>query len=415
VNALDMSYVRSQFPMLADGYAYLDNAGGSAVLGRVADRVRDYLLNSSVQLGASYGGSVSAGERVIQARESVAQLINAYHPEECVMGGSTTHLLQILCRAIAPSINSGDEIIVTNCDHEANIGPWQRLCEERGATLRVWSVDPSSLELELKDLDALLNSRTRYVAMTHASNILGSVNPVAEVARRVHAVGGKLCVDAVAYAPHRLVDVQASGADYYVFSFYKVFGPHFAVLWGHREALLELPSLNHFFIGQEVIPYKLQPGNLNYELSYGCMGISDYLLDIGQRLGATGTPRQVMQAAFDAFEVQEDLLAETLLAFLRDAPGVRIIGKPRVTAGDRVPTISFVVAGVQSEAIVRRIDAEQIGIRFGDFYARHLIEELGLTQHGGVVRVSIAHYNTVDEMQRLVEHLARAITDLRQS
>lgn len=415
MNALDMSYVRSQFPMLADGYAYLDNAGGSAVLGRVADRVRDYLLNSSVQLGASYGGSVSAGERVIQARESVAQLINAYHPEECVMGGSTTHLLQILCRAIAPSINSGDEIIVTNCDHEANIGPWQRLCEERGATLRVWSVDPSSLELELKDLDALLNSRTRYVAMTHASNILGSVNPVAEVARRVHAVGGKLCVDAVAYAPHRLVDVQASGADYYVFSFYKVFGPHFAVLWGHREALLELPSLNHFFIGQEVIPYKLQPGNLNYELSYGCMGISDYLLDIGQRLGATGTPRQVMQAAFDAFEVQEDLLAETLLAFLRNAPGVRIIGKPRVTAGDRVPTISFVVAGVQSEAIVRRIDAEQIGIRFGDFYARHLIEELGLTQHRGVVRVSIAHYNTVDEMQRLVEHLARAITDLRQS
>ena len=415
MNALDMSYVRSQFPMLADGYAYLDNAGGSAVLGRVADRVRDYLLNSSVQLGASYGGSVSAGERVIQARESVAQLINAYHPEECVMGGSTTHLLQILCRAIAPSINSGDEIIVTNCDHEANIGPWQRLCEERGATLRIWSVDPSSLELELKDLDALLNSRTRYVAMTHASNILGSVNPVAEVARRVHAVGGKLCVDAVAYAPHRLVDIQASGADYYVFSFYKVFGPHFAVLWGHREALLELPSLNHFFIGQEVIPYKLQPGNLNYELSYGCMGISDYLLDIGQRLGATGTPRQVMQAAFDAFEVQEDLLAETLLAFLRDAPGVRIIGKPRVTAGDRVPTISFVVAGVQSEAIVRRIDAEQIGIRFGDFYARHLIEELGLTQHGGVVRVSIAHYNTVDEMQRLVEHLARAITDLRQS
>jgi len=415
VNALDMSYVRSQFPMLGDGYAYLDNAGGSAVLGRVADRVRDYLLNSSVQLGASYGGSAAAGARVMEARESVAQLINAYHPEECVMGGSTTHLLQILCRAIASSINSGDEIIVTNCDHEANIGPWQRLCEERGATLRVWSVDPSSLELELKDLDALLNSRTRYVAMTHASNILGSVNPVAEVARRVHAVGGKVCVDAVAYAPHRLVDVQASGADYYVFSFYKVFGPHFAVLWGHRDALLELPSLNHFFIGQEVIPYKLQPGNLNYELSYGCMGISDYLLDIGQRLGATGTPRQMMQAAFDAFEEQEDLLAETLLAFLRDAPGVRIIGKPRVTAGDRVPTISFVVEGVQSEAIVRRIDAAQIGIRFGDFYARHLIEELGLTQYGGVVRVSIAHYNTVDEMQRLVEHLARAITDLRQS
>lgn len=415
MNALDIDYARSQFPALASGYAYLDNAGGSAVLKPVAERITDYLLNSAVQLGASYSESVDAGARVMQARESVAQLINARYPEECVMGGSTTHLLQILCRAIAPSISPGDEIIVTNCDHEANIGPWVRLCEERGATLRVWAVNAQSMDLELADLDALLCDKTRYLAMTHASNILGSVNPVAEVARRVHAVGGKVCVDAVAYAPHRLVDVQASGADYYVFSFYKTFGPHFAVLWGKREALLELPSLNHFFIGQEVIPYKLQPGNLNYELSYGCIGISDYLIDIGRRLGASGSERQLMQAAFDAFEVQEDLLAETLLAFLRETPGVRIIGKSRVTDGDRVPTISFVVEGIQSEAIVRRVDNHRMGIRFGDFYARRLIEQLGLTPYGGVVRVSIAHYNSVDELNRLVAHLAQAISELRPS
>jgi cysteine desulfurase family protein (TIGR01976 family) len=415
LKALDIDYVRSQFPALSSGYAYLDNAGGSAVLKPVADRISDYLLNSAVQLGASYSESVDAGARVMQARESVARLINARHPEECVMGGSTTHLLQILCRAIAPSIQTGDEIVVTNCDHEANIGPWVRLCEERGATLRVWSVSPQSLELELDDLDALLSEKTRYVAMTHASNILGSVNPVAQVARKVHAVGGKLCVDAVAYAPHRLVDVQASGADYYVFSFYKTFGPHFAVLWGKREALLELPSLNHFFIGQDVIPYKLQPGNLNYELSYGCIGINDYLIDIGRKLGATGSERQIMQAAFDAFEVQEDLLAETLLAFLREAPGVRIIGKSHVTDGDRVPTISFVVEGIQSQEIVGRVDAHRMGIRYGDFYARRLIEELGLTRYGGVVRVSIAHYNSIDEMKRLVAHLAQAITELRPS
>jgi cysteine desulfurase family protein (TIGR01976 family) len=415
LNALDIDYVRSQFPALSSGYAYLDNAGGSAVLKPVADRITDYLLNSAVQLGASYSESVAAGERVMEARKSVAQFINARYPEECVMGGSTTHLLQILCRAIAPSIQTGDEIIVTNCDHEANIGPWVRLCEERGATLRVWPVDAQSMELELGDLDALLNEKTRFVAMTHASNILGSVNPVAEVARRVHAVGGQLCVDAVAYAPHRLVDVQASGADYYVFSFYKTFGPHFAVMWGKREALLGLPSLNHFFIGKEVIPYKLQPGNLNYELSYGCIGISDYLIDIGKRLGASGSERQLMQAAFDAFEAQEDLLAETLLAFLRETPGVRIIGKSHVTEGDRVPTISFVVEGIQSEAIVRRVDNHRMGIRFGDFYARRLIEQLGLTPYGGVVRVSIAHYNTVDELNRLVEHLAQAIKELRPS
>ena len=415
MTALDIDYVRLQFPALADGFAYLDNAGGSAVLKPVAERISQYLLNHAVQLGASYGPSQQAGAKVLEARASVAQLINAVHPEECVMGGSTTHLLQILARAIAPSIQPGDEIIVTHSDHEANIGPWQRLCAERGATLKVWSVDVDSLELELADLDTLLSANTRVLAMTHASNILGSVNPVAEVARRVHAVGGKLVVDAVAYAPHRLVDVQASGADYYVFSFYKVFGPHFAVLWGKRELLLALPSLNHFFIGQDVIPYKLQPGNLNYELSYGCIGISDYLQDIGNRLGSQGTARQVMQAAFDAFEVQENLLAETLLAYLREAPGVRIIGKPRVTAGDRVPTISFVVDGVPSEAIVRQVDTARIGIRFGDFYARHLIEALGLAPQGGVVRVSIAHYNTLDEMTRLVDCLDRAIAQLRRS
>ncbi|MEJ8320914.1 cysteine desulfurase-like protein [Pseudomonas oryzihabitans] len=411
MNPLDIAYVRKQFPGLAGDYAFMDNAGGSMVLQGVADRVADYLLNSSVQLGASYGPSVAAGERVMQARRSVMQLINAAHPDEVIMGGSTTHLLQILCRAIAPSIAPGDEIIVTNCDHEANIGPWVRLCADRGATLRVWEVDPDSLELELDDLQALLGDKTRYVAVTHASNILGSINPVAEIARRVHAVGAQLCVDAVAYAPHRLVDVQASGADFYVYSFYKTFGPHFAVLWGRRDLLLDFPSLNHFFIGQEVVPYKLQPGNVNYELSFGCIGISDYLLDIANQLGIQGSERERMQAAFDAFEIQEDALAERLLGFLRQRPGVRIIGKTSVQA--RVPTISFVVEGVRSEAVVLKVDEQRIGIRFGDFYARRLIEALGLTPQGGVVRVSLAHYNTLEEIDRLIAALDQAITELR--
>nr|WP_249784854.1 cysteine desulfurase-like protein [Pseudomonas oryzihabitans] len=411
VNPLDIAYVRKQFPGLAGDYAFMDNAGGSLVLQGVADRVADYLLNSSVQLGASYAPSVAAGERVMQARRSVMQLINAAHPDEVIMGGSTTHLLQILCRAIAPSIAPGDEIIVTNCDHEANIGPWVRLCADRGATLRVWEVDPESLELELDDLQALLGDRTRYVAVTHVSNILGSINPVAEIARRVHAVGAQLCVDAVAYAPHRLVDVQASGADFYVYSFYKTFGPHFAVLWGRRDLLLAFPSLNHFFIGQEVVPYKLQPGNVNYELSFGCIGISDYLLDIADQLGVQGSERERMQAAFDAFEIQEDALAERLLGFLRQRSGVRIIGKTSVQA--RVPTISFVVEGVRSDAVVLKVDEQRIGIRFGDFYARRLIEALGLAPQGGVVRVSLAHYNTLEEIDRLIAALDQAITELR--
>ena len=405
---LNLDLVRAEFPALASGYTFLDNAGGSQVLARVADRVRDYLLTSSVQLGASYSESVAAGERVMAARRSVAQLVNAAHEDEVVMGSASTSLMFLFTQALLPGIRPGDEIVVTNTDHEANIGGWTRL-EKAGAVIKFWNVNLDSLALDLADLQKLLNPRTRWVAMTHASNILGTVNPVAKVAELVHAAGARLLVDAVAYAPHRLVDVQACGADAYVFSFYKVFGPHFAVLWGKRDMLLALPSLNHYFIGPEVLPYKLQPGNVNYELSYGCIGISDYLSAMGTAHGATGSQRQLMQAAFDLFEQHEDLLAERLLAYLRGKAGVRIIGLPAQTSGERVPTISFMVKGRASESIVCHLDQFNIGIRFGDFYAKRLIEALGLQGQGGVVRVSMAHYNTQEEIDRLIRHLDEAI------
>ena len=405
---LDLAAIRAEFPALAQDFVFLDNAGGSQVLARVADRVRDYLLTSSVQLGASYAHSQAAGAKVLQARQSVARLINAAHDEEAVMGGATTALMFQLIQAILPQVRPGDEIILTNTDHEANIGAWLRL-QAAGATVHFWNVNPQTLELDLADLERLLSPRTTWVAMTHASNVLGTVNPVAEVAQRVHRSGARLCVDAVAYAPHRLVDVQASGADVYVFSFYKVFGPHYAVLWGRRELLLQLASLNHYFIAPETLPYKLQPGNVNYELSYGCIGISDYLEAVGTALGAQGDARSRMQHAFDAFEQHEDALAEQLLAYLRGKAGVRIIGRTHTGDGLRVPTVSFVVRGAMSESIVLHTDSAGIGIRFGDFYAKRLIEALGLQARGGVVRVSIAHYNTPAEMEHLIKHLDAAI------
>jgi cysteine desulfurase family protein (TIGR01976 family) len=407
--ALNLDHVRAEFPALANEFAYLDNAGGSQVLRRVADRVKDYLLTSSVQLGASYSHSQDAGSKVLAARKSVAELINAYSDEEVVMGGATTALMFQLTQAILPSIRPGDEIVVTNTDHEANIGAWLRL-EAAGAVVRFWNVNPETLELDLADLSALLNPQVKWVAMTHASNILGTVNPVAQVAEMVHAAGGRLCVDAVAYAPHRLVDVQASGADLYVFSFYKVFGPHYAVLWGRRALLLELASLNHYFISNDTLPYKLQPGNVNYELSYGCIGISDYLQDVGARLGATGSARTKMELAFKAFEQHEDRLAEQLLSYLRSKSKVRIIGLSHATGGRRVPTISFMVQDTMSETIVRHTDQFGLGIRFGDFYAKRLIESLGLQVWGGVVRVSIAHYNTETEIAKLIRHLEEVIS-----
>ncbi len=408
MNATELTRVRAAFPALNGDCIFLDNAGGSQVLKRVADRIHDYLLTTSVQLGASYRQSVLAEEKVLSARRAIAEMINASHDDEVVMGGSTTGLMFLLTQAILPSIRPGDEIIVTDCDHEANIGGWTRL-QRAGAIVNVWKIDHDDFELSLEDLDRLLSARTRWVAMTHASNVLGTINPVADVAKRVHAAGARLCVDGVAYAPHRLVDVQASGADVYVFSFYKVFGPHYAVLWGKREWLLALPTLNHHFISPDDLPYKLQPGNVNFELSFGCAGIAEYLIEMGTLFGATGGNRARMQLAFDCFARHEDVLAERLLAFLRSRNNVRIIGMTHVERGVRLPTISFVVAGKPSEEVVRHLDKFDIGIRFGDFYATQLIDALGLRTQGGVVRVSMAHYNTIDEIDRLIEHLSEVI------
>ena len=408
MNADELDRVRAEFPALNADCVYLDNAGGSQVLRCVADRIHDYLLTTSVQLGASYRQSVLAQEKVLAARRAIAELINAAHDDEVVMGGSTTGLMFLLTQAILPGIRAGDEIIVTDCDHEANIGGWMRL-QRAGAIVNVWKIDHDKFELTLDDLDQLLNARTKWVAMTHASNVLGTINPVEEVARRAHAAGARLCVDGVAYAPHRLVDVQASGADVYVFSFYKVFGPHYAVLWGKRDLLLALPTLNHHFIAQDDLPYKLQPGNVNFELSYGCAGIADYLTEMGTAFGAIGGNRQRMQFAFDRFARHEDTLAEKLQAFLQSRNNVRIIGMDHVVQDGRLPTISFVVEGMQSEAVVRHLDKFNIGIRYGDFYATQLIDALGLRAQGGVVRVSMAHYNTVDEIDRLIAHLSEVI------
>ncbi|ETV90374.1 cysteine desulfurase [Aphanomyces invadans] len=419
-SASELAAVRAEFPSLSvpNQTIFMDNAGGAQVLKRVADRVYEYLTTTSVQLGASYDKSVSALARVVQARESIATLINAKRSEEVVMGGSTTALMFLIMQAILPTIVPGDEIILTNTEHEANVGAWRRLTKA-GAIIKTWHVNTTSLLLELSDLSAILAtcSRPKWVAMTHASNILGTVNPVDQVAKLVHAAGARLSVDAVAYAPHRLVDVQASGADMYVFSFYKVFGPHYAVLWGDYDLLLALPSLNHHFIAADNLPYKLQPGHVNFELSYGCQGIAEYLVHMGGAVfRGQGSPRELMQVAFDRFEQHEHYLTDLLLTFLRSkAPRVRIIGLPTLQTEskgvvyNRVATVSFVVEGKQSPELVRQMDKFNVGIRFGDFYAVQLIDVLGLRAYGGVVRVSLAHYNSVEEVQTLLGHLETLI------
>jgi cysteine desulfurase family protein (TIGR01976 family) len=404
--ALDLAYARSQFPALADGFAYMDNAGGSLVLRQVADRVRDYLLTTSVQTGASYEHSQRASARLADARTRIALLVNAAQSEEIVLGPSTTVLCQNLARAMIPTLKLGDEIVVTEFDHESNIGPWRWL-ERFGVKIREWKINRDSLEIDLDALDALMNERTRLVAVTHVSNILGTINPIAEITRRVHAAGAKIVVDAVAYAPHRAVDVTGWDVDYYVFSFYKTYGPHFAVMYGKYEHLLELDTLYHFFYSADKVPAKLEPGNTNYELAWGSACIVDYLDTLG---GATGD-RAAIVRAFDEIAAHEAVLAERLLSFLNSRNDIRIIGRPDAGVDRRVPTISFKIEGADSNALVKKIDRARIGIRHGDFHSRRLVEGLGLSGDGGVIRASLVHYNTLEEVDRLIVALEAALMD----
>lgn len=403
---LDVDHVRAQFPALGDNqWAYFDNAGGSQVLGSVADRVADYMLTSSVQTGASYSVSELASSRMQEARSKVARFVGASRPEEIVFGPSTTVLMRFLATAMASQLAAGDEIILTDFDHESNIGPWLIL-KERGVVFKTWSIDPDTFTINLADLEALMTNRTKLVCVTHCSNILGTINPVSAIAALVHAHGARLCVDAVAYAPHRAVDVVASGADYYLFSFYKVYGPHFAMLWGKHAHLLELDGLYHYFYGRDKVPMKLEPGNINYELAWGCTGIVDYFDKLG---GSDGT-RAAIVNAFDAVAAHEQVLAARLLDWLNARNSVTIVGAKSADMAIRVPTLSFKVAGQDSADLVRKLDPHKIGVRYGDFHSRRLIERLNLTHENGVVRVSMVHYNTVAEVDRLIQALDQLIS-----
>lgn len=408
--SFDLTYARAQFPSLSSGFAFLDNAGGSQILGRVVDRIRDYLLTTNVQHGASYSVSQQATARVAEAQVRTAELLNASRPEEIVMGPTTTVLLQWLARAMAGQLAPGDEVVVSRADHESNIGPWVGL-EAHGVVVKTWELRPGTHLLDLDDLAALMTPRTKFVAVTHASNIFGAIQPVADIARLVHARGAKLCVDGVAFAPHRAVDVRAWDVDYYALSFYKVYGPHHAVLYGKYEHLLELDTLYHYFVPKDKIPYKLQPGNPNYELSYACIGIADYLDDLGRRSGAppAATRRAAIESAWSAIAAHEAALGGRLLDYLGTHPRVRVLGPATADAEVRVPTISFVVDGVDSREIVRHTDTLGLGIRHGDFHSRRLVEWLGYGGPSGVVRASMVHYNSPEEVDRLIAALDAVI------
>ncbi|KAI0364983.1 PLP-dependent transferase [Pilatotrama ljubarskyi] len=419
--ALDIPAVRAAFPALASSFLFADNAGGSQCLQDVVHRISDYLLHTNVQLGADYPVSVASTNRVAQGAEAARELFNAESADEVAYGSSSTMLVENLARAIEPDIRQGEEIIITG-EHESNAGPWKRLAARTGAVIKLWPAtplphhpdNPYAVALQLSALLPLISPNTRLIAFTACSNILGSLLPVRDIVRAARAAAHEhrarkleFCLDCVAYAPHRPIDVRAWDVDYCYFSFYKVYGPHASVLYARAAALRHsLSSLAHHFLSPAVDakPYKLQPGGPGYELVYACTAVPPYLRSL--------TPAGTLDAAWDAVAAHERTLVEPLLAYLRAKRerGVRIVGEEQ--AGEaRVPTISFVVRGdrpIASRDVVKAFDATgDVGIRYGHFYAYTLVDALQpkLDVDDGVVRVSLVHYNTVEEVRRIIEIL----------
>lgn len=408
--SLNLPFIRSQFPGLDTDWTLFDNAGGSQIAWPVVRRMVDYYQTSNVQLGGSYDASRTADERVAGAVAAMATYVNAADPSEIMLGPSTSMNMRVLSLGLAETFKPGDEVIHTDLDHEANVGPWADLAK-RGITVKTWRLNQDSWRMEIDDLEKLLTARTRLVAVTHASNVVATINPIREIARVVHDAGAMLCADGVAYAPHARVDVRELDVDFYGFSLYKTYGPHQALLYGRREHFERIPGINHYFLKDEV-PYKFQPGNVNYELTYSLMGLWDYWGEFARAHGRTdleGDRPGQLAFAFDAIAAHEQALAAPLIDLLAAKRNVRIIGLATADRSKRMPTIAFTVDGKQSDEITRAVDAHRIAIRYGDFYAARLIDRLGLREKNGVIRASFVHYNTPDEVNRLVGVLDRIL------
>ncbi|KAF9256542.1 selenocysteine lyase [Marasmius fiardii PR-910] len=414
---LDVEKARSHFPALSTGYIFGDNAGGSQCTRDCADRVYDYLVNTNVQLGADYSVSQVSSQRVfVEGPEHAKILFNADSVDEIVFGSSSTMNVENLARGLDGTIDVGDEFVITG-EHEANGGPWKRLADRRGAVIKSWRPkpinpnNPYSVGYKLEDLIPLITSKTRIVAISATSNILGSVIPVKETVKAIRKAakeqGAKhveVSVDCVAYAPHRQIDVKDWDVDFAVFSFYKVYGPHISSLYVRHSAIQNtVSSIVHHFLNVHKTSYKLQPGGPGYEIVYGTTGVVPYLRSL--------TPSNDLKASFEAIAKHEQDLIKPLLSYLT-APeqvdkGVRVVGDES-SGEDRVPTISFVVVGRKSKEIVKVFDKKGgIGIRYGHFYAWELIDKLEpkLDPEDGVVRISLVHYNTVQEVQKIIEIL----------
>ncbi len=404
---MNIEHIRRHYPALSKGTVLLENAGGSQVPTSVADAIRDHLLQDYCQLGAGYPASDRATATVERAHRFMDRFVNGEGLGRVVLGSSCTSLMHVLAHAIGRTIEPGDEIVVCEQGHEANIGCWTEL-ERLGAVVRWWTVDHETGSLSLKDLDAVLSNRTRIVAFPHVSNLLGEIVDVKGATELAHRHGAKVVVDGVAYAPHRAIDVRRWNVDFYAWSTYKVYGPHMGALFGRFDAFEGLQGPNHFFIPDDELPYKFELGGASHE---GCAGLCALAPILGELAGhgnskeidAENCSYEIVEKAFETMTALESPLQAHLLERLRRHEQVRIIGPTAPEISARVSTISFLHFQRDSEEIVAAARNADVGIRHGHMYAYRLCKAMGIDLQSGVVRVSAVHYNTMSEIDRLMD------------
>ncbi len=409
---LDIDFVRSQFDQLHDDpdFVFASNAGGSYVCNQGNRVLEHYNHHTRVQPYSRYASSALAGEAMDRAHQGWAQALNI-DPSELTIGPSTSMNTYVMAQAIGELWKPGDEIIVTNQDHEANSGAWRRKAHEKGVTIRQWEVEPDTGLLQIESLLPLLCDNTRWVFFTHCSNIVGTVNPVGEITRTIKAGSdARVFIDAVAYAPHHISDLKALGVDGYAFSLYKVFGPHQGLLYVNADIHGDLTSQAHYFNSGD--PAKdFNPAGPQHAQVAACAGVLDYFDDLHEHhFGVSEKSRNAqLQDIHELILQHENALATPILDYLQHHPGLRVIGKTHTGDNDRAPTIALKPQGQSSQALAHKLQDEGIGTENGNFYAHRLIGDLGIDTDDGVLRLSLVHYSNEQDVTRILAALDSAL------
>ena len=409
---LDIEFVRNKFPVFKNSktkdLAFFENAGGTYVPDTVINKLNKFMIETKVQPYGDFPPSIEAGDEMDNSINKIAELLNI-GKDEFIIGPSTTMNMFLLSRGIKHWLNKGDEIIVTNQDHEANIGAWRKL-EDEEIIIKEWLLNKDSAELEIEDLKLLINEKTKIICVCHTSNIVASINNLKEIVDLAHQNDIKVVGDGVAYMAHDLADLKGIGLDFYGFSLYKTFGPHLALLYGKKELLEETKNLNHEFLSKE-IPLTLNPGGPNHEELACLSGLTDYYEDLynhhfsNQKLNLYEKAKEIFKLVYS----HEEQLMEKLLSFLKSKNNIKLIGKSTHLRNERMPTVSFTVKDKSSLSIAQAAGKNGIGIRNGDFYAWRCLKGLGIDTNDGVIRISMVHYNSMEEVEKLINFLEISI------